>query len=402
METANALKTQLINKGFTGTSTISNNTGSGLVTCIWLADYIINDIDDILVLQGYVGVSGSLTIQDYPWFDLSELDNLTSVGGSLIIEYNDALTSLDGLHNISGVSENLFIYGNDALTNLNGLSGLSGVEGNLYIQQNSVLTNLCALYNVNLFGDNLYIYNNTSLSMDTAYALEAQLRSNGFTGIADIHDNNGSELVSCDCNVTTVIPSSGTQIILGNTSESNNDAVPSCRTSSTAPDDFYVFTLDTETMVTASVTGFDTVLHLRGVCDDPGTELACNDDNTPPGSYGSLVSETLPPGEYFLIVDGYGSNQGAYRLTVEFGTSLPCGNDGDDICDDGDNNGIAGDHPCTGGDTTSCDDNCPLKCNSDQLDADEDGIGDVCDSTPGCGGGCGQSECEESCGGCGG
>ena len=34
--------------------------------------------------------------------------------------------------------------------------------------------------------------------MDTAYALETQLRENGFTGVAGIDNNNGSGLVSCD------------------------------------------------------------------------------------------------------------------------------------------------------------------------------------------------------------
>ena len=41
-------------------------------------------------------------------------------------------------------------------------------------------------------------------------------------------------------------------------------------------------------------------------------------------------------------------------------------------------------------------DNCPDNHNTQQLDADADGIGDVCDSDPGCGG-CGQALCEQTC-----
>jgi hypothetical protein len=111
------------------------------------------------------------------------------------------LNGLDSLTSVVGSF--LSIYNNDALTSLNGLKNLTSVSGNLMITNNDVLTNLCALYNVILYG-NLNIYDNLELSMETAYVLETQLRSNGFIGTADIRDNSGSGQVFCDYDGDTV------------------------------------------------------------------------------------------------------------------------------------------------------------------------------------------------------
>jgi len=71
------------------------------------------------------------------------------------------------------------------------------------------------------------------------------------------------------------------------------------------------------------------------------------------------------------------SQDGGY--TVYKGDCGPPDADDDGIPDDGDNSGIVGDAPCTGGETTDCDDNCVDIPNADQADADGDEIGDVCD-----------------------
>jgi hypothetical protein len=58
---------------------------------------------------------------------------------------------------------------------------------------------------------------------------------------------------------------------------------------------------------------------MRSRCDDPGTELACDDD----GGSCSLCSRipssgtlTLDPGSYYMLMDGYSSASGPYTVQV--------------------------------------------------------------------------------------
>ncbi len=68
-------------------------------------------------------------------------------------------------------------------------------------------------------------------------------------------------------------------------------------------------------------------------------------------------------------------------LTAQDGTT-PFDYDADGIPDDGDGSLAAYDNPCTGGETASCDDNCPATQNADQADPDADGVGTACDNCP--------------------
>jgi len=60
----------------------------------------------------------------------------------------------------------------------------------------------------------------------------------------------------------------------------------------------------------------------------------------------------------------------------------PVDSDADGVADDGDDSGIVGDFPCTGGATLDCDDNCLLTPNPGQQDLDSNGIGDACQPVP--------------------
>jgi uncharacterized protein (TIGR03382 family) len=83
----------------------------------------------------------------------------------------------------------------------------------------------------------------------------------------------------------------------------------------------FSLTLDRPRRVRATAVGADPVLHLRALCDDPQSEVACNDDNNPPGGNGAFLERILEPGAWFLILDSF---RGAGPYTLDLAVDPVC------------------------------------------------------------------------------
>ncbi len=191
------------------------------------------------------------------------------------------------------------------------------------------------------------------------------------------------------------VPVIGDHTIEGDSSGGIHQVVPSCNSTSTAVETVYTFTLTERLGLEARSSGYDTVLHLRkkrtadGVADclddTPAKTVACSDDSSPPGNYGSRITVALDPGTYYLIVDGFDSSQsGPFTLHVRFAQDgcIPkcdgvyCG--GSDGC--GGNCGVCGNaQTCVKG---RC---LPSPCfpSCDGKECGDDGCGGQCGFCPG-------------------
>lgn len=128
----------------------------------------LTTLDDITIngLNGNVEISGNTQLTS-----IAAFSSIASLGGSISIINNDALTSLSGLENIENINTDamatigLEISDNDNLTDITALSALETLNGSeLIIDNNAVLTTLSGLDNV--FANtisNLSIQNNNSL-----------------------------------------------------------------------------------------------------------------------------------------------------------------------------------------------------------------------------------------------
>lgn len=119
---------------------------------VWEGDYSVEDAGDLAALSGYVEVAGDLTIESTELTDLSGLECLEAVDGSLYIQTNSLLTDITALaaleavgglvcirDNVTQIGGVLGIDANPALVSLAGLGSLTTLDGNLWILSNAAL-----------------------------------------------------------------------------------------------------------------------------------------------------------------------------------------------------------------------------------------------------------------------
>ena len=95
--------------------------------------------------------------------DISNLINITSVEGVLVIRNNNNLLSLDGLNNLTNIDSTLIITRNENLKNLNDLQSLTSIGSYLSITENFNLINIDGLNNLTSIGTFLSLFQNDNL-----------------------------------------------------------------------------------------------------------------------------------------------------------------------------------------------------------------------------------------------
>lgn len=170
----------------------------------------IVDLDNLTELQG------SLMLENSPALvDLEGFATLTKIGGMLRIVRAEELSSLEGLRSLTQVGHHFALQSLPALTSLTGLDGLQEIDGELYIAINTGLEDISALSGVSTVGGGLTIWANRVLP--------------SLAGLDGITDVAGSLMILNNDLAESLEPLANLQTVGGNRFWINgNLAIPRC------------------------------------------------------------------------------------------------------------------------------------------------------------------------------
>ncbi len=127
-------------------------------------DVRITGEGDVDRIAGCISISGNLVIDSASVADLSALDGLESIGGSLVIRESSQLASLAGLQSLTRIGGDLIVDYNGQLADLSALGLLAAIGGDLRIRANQALASLEGLGRLREVGGSLYLRANKSLA----------------------------------------------------------------------------------------------------------------------------------------------------------------------------------------------------------------------------------------------
>jgi hypothetical protein len=145
-------------------------------------------------------------------------------------------------------------------------------------------------------------------------------------------DVPGSDVITTDvpptdgpsgrCSTTTPLTLGG--MVSGTLSGANEFMSTGCQSNAGGPETVYSLHIPATIGVEFTTGGsLDTILSIRTACGDETSEIQCNDDSN--DTLQSDIRTVLAPGDYFVVVDEYGTDAtgGAFTLTTTTFTVAP-------------------------------------------------------------------------------
>jgi len=122
-----------------------------------------NDINNLNGLNCLTAIYGNLEIEWTDIVDLSGLDNIDSIGGTLLITYNSQLSSFTGMNSLNYIGGFLSVIDNPSIVTISSFDNLSYIGGSLTIRDNPLLCS-CDLLSICTYlsapNGEVNIYNN--------------------------------------------------------------------------------------------------------------------------------------------------------------------------------------------------------------------------------------------------
>jgi len=142
-------------------------------------------------LEALEAVGGLYLNENERLVSVEGLGSLETAGAIFIIN-NNSLTNLDGLSSLRAVVGDVSLEANDALTSLSGLSSLVSIGGMLEFLSNYGLESLNGLEGITEIGGTISFVNNRHLPTCEAEAFIRRLTGAGWHGEPEVQENDDS------------------------------------------------------------------------------------------------------------------------------------------------------------------------------------------------------------------